>query len=102
MQLCITVLRTFKMNNKWRWCILHTINCRFLQGLEKWRTEKGDPNALPSSYQERKAFKEMLLAMRMPDDKGGLDEENFKEAVDALVRTVHRTGVCFILIQRAF
>uniref|UniRef100_A0A914X7P2 NEDD8-activating enzyme E1 regulatory subunit n=1 Tax=Plectus sambesii TaxID=2011161 RepID=A0A914X7P2_9BILA len=64
-----------------------------LKGLEKWRTKKGDPTALPSSYQERKEFKELLFSMRKPDDKGAVDEENFKEAADALVRTMHRTGV---------
>lgn len=57
---------------------------------------KDDPTALPTSYQERKEFRELLFSMRMPDDKGALDEENFKEAVDALVRTMHRTAVRFI------
>uniref|UniRef100_A0A914PV96 THIF-type NAD/FAD binding fold domain-containing protein n=1 Tax=Panagrolaimus davidi TaxID=227884 RepID=A0A914PV96_9BILA len=59
-----------------------------MKALNQWRNVKGDPTAFPTSYQQRKEIVNILMDMRMPNDKGTLDEENFDEAKAAIPRVL--------------
>lgn len=68
----------------------------YLKALEMWRESVGDPNAFPDirgNYKQRKEFERLLMEMRMPDEKGVVDEENFSEAKANLIASMGRTEV---------
>uniref|UniRef100_A0A914YHK8 NEDD8-activating enzyme E1 regulatory subunit n=1 Tax=Panagrolaimus superbus TaxID=310955 RepID=A0A914YHK8_9BILA len=64
-----------------------------MKALNNWRTKKNDSSAFPDNYQQRKEIINILMDMRMPNDKGTLDEENFDEAKAAIPRVLVKTTI---------
>ena len=62
-----------------------------LQALDLWRKKVGNPEAFPENYKQKKEVGEILMEMRMPDERGILDEENFAEAKNVLNRVLQKT-----------
>ena len=62
-----------------------------LQALDLWRKKMENPEAFPENYKQKKEIGEILMEMRMPDERGLLDEENFTEAKNVLNRVLQRT-----------
>ena len=75
-----------------------------MKALEKWRQlaeESESQNASAksaafpdiSSYKTRKQLENILMEMRIPDDAGCLDEDNFDEAKINLFKSFGKTKV---------
>lgn len=65
-----------------------------MKALNAWRQKIGEPNAFPNTYSQRKEISTILMDMRMPNESGALDEENFDEAKAALTKALVKTTVC--------
>uniref|UniRef100_A0A183C091 NEDD8-activating enzyme E1 regulatory subunit n=1 Tax=Globodera pallida TaxID=36090 RepID=A0A183C091_GLOPA len=70
----------------------------YFKALDKWR--KSYPEAkcatlFPdiTAYNTRKEFEQILMQMRQPDDKGSLDEQNFIEAKQNLLKAMRWSKV---------
>uniref|UniRef100_A0A1I7YAJ1 NEDD8-activating enzyme E1 regulatory subunit n=1 Tax=Steinernema glaseri TaxID=37863 RepID=A0A1I7YAJ1_9BILA len=63
----------------------------YFKALEKWRAEHGESEAdFPDVYKKRKAFERVLMDMQRENEKGVLDEQNFMEAQQNIIRSVQK------------
>ncbi|KAE9548676.1 hypothetical protein FO519_008109 [Halicephalobus sp. NKZ332] len=62
-----------------------------LRALDIWRKKIGDPGAFPENYKQKKEICEILMEMRVPDEKGLLEEDNFTEAKNSINRVLQKT-----------
>lgn len=73
----------------------------FFRQLLQNNVPSSDPNKLlfpdMSVYRVRKEFEQVLMQMRQPDDKGNMDEQNFLEARQNLLKAMGKTKVRQIL-----
>ncbi|KAL3103274.1 hypothetical protein niasHS_002460 [Heterodera schachtii] len=70
----------------------------YLKAIDKWRksqTNANDKALFPdiTSFKTRKEFEQILMKMRQPDDKGSLDEQNFTEAKQNLLKGMRKSNV---------
>jgi translation initiation factor IF-2 len=71
----------------------HQIN----QNNEEQMDSEGIDSTFPNiyDYKTRKELEAILKEMRMPDQKGNIDEENFAEAIRNLLKGMQRSKVRF-------